>query len=115
MLYQRDNNLFIVHHLYLVIHLRYRTVYKLNVGHWRLVTSTEAALENADITSGTLLIPRTQLSEELANSLFRTHAIKSESAVGDTVVFSQSDEGLCLTAELLCFGNSRFDQLVLDQ
>jgi len=61
-------SLLLVVDLHLIGHFRLWAINQLNIRHRRLVASAVAALEDTDVTTGTLLITRTQLLKQLTNS-----------------------------------------------
>ena len=63
-----------------------RLIEQLNDGHRRCVSSPIAHLENPKVTAGSLLIPRAELGEELADRDVVAQAIEREPAAANGVL-----------------------------
>src|SRR6185437_7157713 len=92
-----------------------RTAHQLDVGHGRVVAGTEAALEDAQVATGTLAVARTQFDEQLADRFLVAQARESQAAVGNAIGLGERDQRLGHAAQFLRLGQGGTDQLVLEQ
>ena len=93
----------------------HRAIHKLDVGHRRSIAGSVAALENTGVPTGAFLVPRAELTEQLADGVLAASARKRHSAVGDRVVLGERNERLGNATQLLGLGHRGLDDLVLDE
>src|SRR5690606_11210154 len=92
-----------------------RAVNQLNISHGSLVTGSEAALENTNITTGTSFVPGAKLIKKLTYRLLAAQAAKGQATIGNGIRLRQSDHGFSKCPQLFRFGQRGFDNFMLDQ
>src|SRR5471032_866261 len=81
-----------------------RATDQLDIRHRRIVAGTETALEDTQVTAGTLAVTRAQLDEQLADRFLVTQARERKAAIGNTVGLRERDQRLRHAAQFLRLG-----------
>ena len=81
-----------------------RAINQLDVRHRSVVARAEAALEDAQVATGTLAVAGAQLDEELAHGLLIAQAREGEAAVSNAIGLRERDERLGDATEFLGLG-----------
>src|SRR5690606_11032669 len=88
---------------------------QLDVRHRGVVAGAEAALQDAQVATRTVLVTRAELGEQVAHGFLVAQAGEGQAAVGDGVDLGQGDPRLGDAAQFLGLRQGGLDQLVLEQ
>ena len=89
-----------------------RAIDQLDIGHWRLVTGTIAALDDSQIPPRPNPIARAKLREQLCHAALIAKPGECDPPIGDTVDLGTRDQWLNDSSKLLGFRQRRSDQLM---
>ena len=92
-----------------------RAIHQLDVGHGSLVAGAVAALQDAQVATGSLAIAGAELVEQLGHRLPVAQTVEGETPVGNAVGLGERNQRLDDPTKLLRLGHRRLDDLVLEQ
>src|SRR3546814_20456384 len=83
-----------------------------DIRHRRIVTRTEAALEDAQVTTRARVVARTEFVEQLLHPIAVTQARERETTVVNRIRLGARDQRLGQATQLLCLRQGCLDELV---